>query len=399
MTDVGGPDDPGAPGDSEEPWNPWPVDDGSADVEVLAPEFEVEVEPEAEPTPRSEARAVRAAKVRRRRRVVGSVLGLLIIIVGVFALWYHIETEVSGPPGPLVVLNVGNGESISSVVQALSSQHVIRSSLAFQVSEVFDGNLSASPGFYALHQNESFGQVRSILGGQPDVSVVDLLPGLTLHEVAERVGDAPGHTTTGFGQTANSGVVRSLYSPSSTDDLEGLLGTGTYYIVPGESDTTVLRQMVQQFDRQATAAGVNSASARALGLTPYEVITAASVVEKEGYIVKNMPDVARVVYNRLAADMALQMDSTVLYALGQDGGPVTAADEQVDSPYNTYLNKGLPPTPICSPSPSALAAAAHPPAGAWLYFELVKKDGTEAFANTYAEQLANEALSASRGLG
>jgi UPF0755 protein len=112
-----------------------------------------------------------------------------------------------------------------------------------------------------------------------------------------------------------------------------------------------------------------------------------------------MPDVARVVYNRLAADMPLQMDSTVLYALGQDGGTVTPADEQIDSPYNSYLNKGLPPTPICSPSPQALAAAAHPPAGGWLYFELVKKDGTEAFADTYAEQLANEAINASRGLG
>ena len=80
------------------------------------------------------------------------------------------------------------------------------------------------------------------------------------------------------------------------------------------------------------------------------MITAASIVEKEGYIPVNMPDVARVIYNRLAQGMPLQMDSTVLYALGQDGGPVTPQDLKIQSPYNTYLNTGLTPTPICMPS-------------------------------------------------
>jgi UPF0755 protein len=93
------------------------------------------------------------------------------------------------------------------------------------------------------------------------------------------------------------------------------------------------------------------------------------------------------------------MNSTVLYSLGQDGGPVTSQDLKLRTPYNTYLNVGLTPTPICSPSPDALTAAVHPPAGAWLYFVLVKKDGTEAFSDTYAEQLANEKLAQERGLG
>ena len=156
--------------------------------------------------------------------------------------------------------------------------------------------------------------------------------------------------------------------------------------------------MVQRFDRDAEATGLSTASAASLGSTPYQVITAASVVEKEGYYTFNMPKVARVVYNRLAQGLPLQMDSTVLYALGQDGGTVTPQDLKIQSPYNTYLNKGLPPTPICMPSTTALAAALHPPAGAWLYFALVQKDGTMAFSDTYAEQLANEKLAQSRGL-
>jgi UPF0755 protein len=178
-----------------------------------------------------------------------------------------------------------------------------------------------------------------------------------------------------------------------------MLGTGTYLMLPGETDATLLQDMVTRFDQQAEAAGLTTASASALGLTPYQVITTASIVEKEGYIFKNMPDVARVIYNRLAAGTPLQMDSTVLYSLGQDGGPVTPQDLQLHTPYNTYLNAGLTPTPICMPSPQALSAAVHPPAGGWLYFELVAKDGTEAFSDTFAEQLANEKLAQEHGVG
>jgi UPF0755 protein len=177
-----------------------------------------------------------------------------------------------------------------------------------------------------------------------------------------------------------------------------MLGTGNYLVLPGESDLTIVRQMVVRFDRDATAAGLSTASAAALGMTPYQVIIAASIVEKEGYYPKNMPDVARVIYNRLAQGMTLDMDSTVLYSLGQDGGPVTPQDLKIKSPYNTYLNPGLTPTPICMPSTDALSAAIHPPPGSWLYFVLVSKDGTLAFSDTYAEQLANEQLAKSRGL-
>ncbi|HXY28279.1 MAG TPA: endolytic transglycosylase MltG, partial [Acidimicrobiales bacterium] len=254
------------------------------------------------------------------------------------------------------------------------------------------------PGDYALHQNQTFSEVRALLVAGPNVYPVNVRPGYTLAEVAARVDSVPGHSDGAFEKVASSGVVHSAFSPPGSDNLEGLLGTGAYLVLPGESDQTLLTEMVQRFDRDAQAVGLSTASAAALGLTPYQVITAASVVEKEGYYAFNMPKVARVIYNRLAQGKPLQMDSTVLYALGQDGGPVTPADEKVQSPYNTYLNTGLPPTPICMPSTTALAAAVHPPAGDWLYFTLVDKNGTMAFADTYAEQLANEALAQSRGL-
>jgi len=320
-----------------------------------------------------------------------------VILLG-FTLWYQLESHALGPEGKQVVITVGPGEAADSVVNALSEKGVIGSSLAFRISDFFHGTPNVLPGDYALHQNQTFAEVRALLAAGPNIYPVDVRPGFTLSEVAARVDSIPGHAQGGFASAARSGVVHSVFSPPGSNNLEGMLGTGSYLILPGESDLTIVQHMVAQFDRDAQAAGLSVSSAAALGMTPYQVITVASIVEKEGYIVKNMPDVARVVYNRLSTDTALQMDSTVLYALGQDGGAVTAQDLKIQSPYNTYLTKGLTPTPICMPSPDALAAAVHPPPGGWLYFVLVKKDGTMAFSDSYAGQLANEKLAQSRGL-
>ncbi len=347
---------------------------------------------------RTARRAARSARVRRRRRVVFGIGGGLLVIVLAFVLWYELEAHALGPPGPQVVVTVHEGESTDAVVDALSQQHVIGSSLAFQVSEVFHGTPSVLPGSYAMHQNLAFSEVRTLLAAGPNIYPVDVRPGFTFSEVAGQVDSVPGHAEGGFAKAEASGAVHSTIAATDPNNLEGMLGTGTYLILPDESDTTILTDMVQRFDHDIAAAGLTGASASALGMTPYQVLIAASIVEKEGYIPVNMPDTARVIYNRLAQGTPLQMDSTVLYALGQDGGPVTSQDLQIQSPYNTYLNNGLTPTPICMPSMDALAAAVHPPAGAWLYFVLVNKNGTMAFSDTYAEQLANEQLAKSRGL-
>ncbi len=382
------------PGDGDIPWpQPEPPRDDPAPAQP--PD---EGAPEQDAETRTTRRAAHSARVRRRRRVVAVVAGGLLVLVLAFTLWYELESHALGPEGPQVVVTVHEGESTDAVIDSLNQAHVIGSSLAFQVSEIFHGTPAVLPGSYALHQNQTFAEVRAILAAGPNIYPVDVRPGFTLSEVASQVDSLPGHAPGGFAQAAASGVVHSAFSPPGSNDLEGMLGTGSYLILPGESDVTIVGDMVQRFDRSATAAGLSTASAAALGLTPYQVITTASVVEKEGYIPVNMPDVARVIYNRLAQDMPLQMDSTVLYALGQDGGPVTPQDLKIQSPYNTYLNNGLPPTPICMPSNDAMTAALHPPPGAWLYFVLDQKNGVMAFSDTYAEQLANEQLAKSRGL-
>ena len=335
----------------------------------------------------------------RRRRILTLIGGAVLVVVLAFAFWYELESHALGPAGRREIVQVTGGESMDSIAAQLSAHHVIGSTLAFRLFDLIHGSPTVVPGDYALRENETFAQVRATLGAEPNIYEVTVNRGLTLAEVAAQVDGLPGHAPGGFSRAAASGVVRSAFLPAGSDDLEGMLGTGTYLVQPGESDTTLLTDMVRRFDTQASAAGLSATSASALGLSPYQVITAASIVEKEGYYFKNMPDVARVIYNRLAADMPLDMNSTVFYSLGQDGGAFTAKDRALPTPYNTYLNTGLTPTPICSPSPQALSAAVHPPAGGWLYFVLVNKDGTEAFADTYAEQLANEKLAKERGVG
>jgi UPF0755 protein len=365
---------------------------------VEPPVLPEEREPEPESEDRQERRARRRALVRRRRRIVAIAGGVLLVLILGFVFWYELEANALGPPGKQVIVTVKQGESADSVISTLSQKGVIGSSFAFRISDVFHGTPTVEPGSYAMHQNQTFGEVRALLAAGPNIYPIDVVPGFTLSEVAQAVGEIPGHTPATFEKAASSGAVHSTFSPPGSDNLEGMLGTGEYLVLPGESDLTIVQDMVTRFDGDAMKAGLSTASADALGMTPYQVIITASIVEKEGYYSFNMPKVARVIYNRLARGTPLQMDSTVLYAIGQDGGPVTSKDLQIQSPYNTYLNTGLTPTPICMPSPDALAAAVNPPQGSWLYFVLVQKNGVMAFSDTYAEQLANEQLAKSRGL-
>jgi UPF0755 protein len=254
------------------------------------------------------------------------------------------------------------------------------------------------PGQYYLRKDDSFGDILGVLGAPPNVLALQIPPGFTVPEVSARL-EAAGYENLGtaFQALATSGSVRSPFQPPLSKNLDGLLGAGDYQVLPVESAGSLLNSMITKFTSSAAQAGLRPGQT-VNGLDAYQVVTVASIVEKEGVIAKNLAKVSRVIYNRLAREMPLQMDSTVLYSLGQDGGPVTPADLQIKSPYNTYLNTGLTPTPICFPSAGALDAALHPATGQWLYFTLVSEDGTEAFSTTYAGQVAAEKLAQQRGL-
>ncbi|MGZ6791992.1 MAG: endolytic transglycosylase MltG, partial [Mycobacteriales bacterium] len=131
--------------------------------------------------------------------------------------------------------------------------------------------------------------------------------------------------------------------------------------------------------------------ARKLGLTPYDVVKIASLVEAETPLDADRAKVARVVLNRLAKGMPLQLDSTVNYVRTERRARLSLSDIEVESPYNTYLHKGLPPTPIDSPGEKALAAALNPEAGDWIYFITIDKAGHSLFTSSYSEFLKAKA--------
>jgi len=391
---LSGPVDPtptgGTPSDGAVPYG-----DSVAPVDDAVPYDRSEAPRTVDPR-RASARHGRARHPWRLAAVAVIAVGILVLVAGYY--WVSSEADPSGSQGAQVVVTipVGSGENAAGTL--LASKGVISSALAFRIWSQFNSLPGIRSGPYAFRMNSSFGQVQSVLAAGPNVFPLLVPPGFTVSELATRVGQLPGHYAQSFDRAATDGSVRSPWQPAGVTSLEGLLAPGTYIVPPGETDRQILQKMVDRFDATAARIGL-AAGAQALGYTPYQVITVASIVEKEGVLTKNMGPVSRVVYNRLERNMALQMDSTVLYALGRDGGAVTGADLRTVSPYNTYLDKGLPPTPTCFPSEAALDAALHPPAGAWLYFVVVAQDGTEAFSDTYAGQQANEALAVQRGLG
>jgi UPF0755 protein len=336
------------------------------------------------------------------------VIGVAVVVIGFVAwgvLWYEGQVD-EGPAGPAVIVDVPAGASAGSVTAGLAREKVVGSGLAFRIYLTLHGTPTVQAGRYQLREHQDFGTVRRILAGAPNVFAVTVVAGTTVREVAAEIdSDVPRFSGASFLAAVTSGTRRSPWEVAGSGNLDGLLGTGTYIVVPGETETGLLGQMIDRFDGEANAAGLTEAAA-ADGVTPYEAVTVASIVQKEaispgdsaGATSHNAGPVARVVYNRLNRGMALQMDSTVLYAEGRDGGPVTSADLATPTPYNTYLNTGLTPTPICFPSAVALNAALHPPAGSWLYFELTSRDGTETFSDTFAGQVAAEQLAKSRGL-
>ena len=360
-------------------------------------------EPDEESTPVVPTTAMtpepRQRQVRRgpSRLLAGVLIAGAIILVGIVG-WYELQSHPFGGPGKPVTVEIVRGQSYQGASSIFAKAGVISDDTAYGFYSMLHGRPTLLPGFYTAPKNSTFGYLHHLLTLGPNTTALKVPPGFTLQEVAGRLNDWSNlKFASSFAALLRAGTVRSPYEPAGSTSLEGVVAPGVYLLTPTLTPEQLLRQMVDRFSAMARSAGLTP-STTFRGQSAYQLITFSSVVEKEGYYVKNMPQVATVIYNRLAKGTPLQMDATVLYSLGQDGGKVTAATLKINTPYNTYLHGGLPPTPICVVSKDALTATLNPPAGSWLFFTLVSKDGTMAFSDTFEQQLANERLAASRGL-
>jgi UPF0755 protein len=166
---------------------------------------------------------------------------------------------------------------------------------------------------------------------------------------------------------------------------EGYMFPDTYRIAAGTSEEQLVKIMVSQFDQQFTPAMRQRAAE--LGISVRDIIIMASLVEKEARVEKERPIIAGVFYNRLKQSMPLQSCATIQYILGYAKPELTVADTELPSPYNTYLNPGLPPGPIANPGLASINAVLYPAETEYLYF-VADKNGSHRFSRTYDEHLA-----------
>ena len=333
---------------------------------------------------------------RQGRRFSAPLIALLVLAVflaGGGMVGYHflreyvIPPDYSGSGNGTVVIQIQQNQTASDVAKTLFGLGVVASPRAFvKAAEQSSQETALEPGFYRLHRRMKAALAFGLLLN-PDARIqlrITIPEGLRATQVAAALGAKSGIPLKSYLAALADPVVLGLPSYAGNRP-EGYLFPATYPVQPRMTAAEVLRAMVQQFDAEATKIHLVS-TARSVHLTPAEAIVVASLVQAEGGREADFPKIARVIYNRLAVNMQLQLDSTVMYALQTYGILATNQQLEVNSRYNTYRHTGLPPGPIDNPGDAAIHAALHPAVGNWLYFITVNpKSGLTEFTSSPTE--------------
>ena len=318
-----------------------------------------------------------------RRLLLAAGVLLLVLIAAAVGAVVWVNNHLNGAGGETVSVSIPSEAGHATLAGTLTKAGVVSDSWLFKHYLDYRGIQPVSGGRYTFHRGEGYRAALHDLDNGPTVVQVRLtIPeGFDLAQIAAAVGKLPGLSAQRFLAVATSGQIRSRYEPAGVNSLEGLVFPDTYFIDGGESEQQILQTMVDRFDQIAD--GINLASSNTTtGLTPYQTVVVASMIEKEAKVPQDRGKIGRVVLNRLAAHMRLQIDATIEYAEGVHKAKLLDSDLQVNSPYNTYKIFGLPPGPIASPGQASLQAALNPTPGTWLYYVLINPDGSHAFATT-----------------
>lgn len=363
------------------------------------------------PETRSERRANRRkARGRRGRGCFAVIISLAVVgaLLGAAALGFgkgrdYVEGLFSAPDYPgegtgTITVEILAGQTSKSIGATLEKKDVVKSAKAFERAARDDvRSKSIQAATYTLRKQMSASAALELL--------LDPARSVLVTRVSIPVGRTKGETAAAIqaskaAKTAKlpaGSVAAALAKPQTlglpsyaNNNPEGFLYPGTYDIPRGATATSILRQLTAQYAKAAKQLDLER-TAKAKGLDPYQAVIVASIVAAETNRKEDYPKVARVIYNRLREGKKLQMDSTIHYVVGRDGGIFTS-DEQRQNPsrYNTYRYDDLPPGPINSPNIDTLRAALHAARGSWMYFTLVDLDtGETAFATTGEEHQAN----------
>jgi UPF0755 protein len=318
---------------------------------------------------------------RRRRQFLSTVAVALVVVLG-FVGWYVYTrefgpTDYTGGGTGSVVIQVQPGDGADAIGATLSHDGVVRSSGAFtRAAAASTAAGSIQPGFYRLRRHMS-GESALALMLDPSAHLVEKVTipeGTTeqgvVSKLAATLGVPISQAQAAAKDVANLGLPEGYASATGGPPVsaEGFLYPDTYDFDPGTTVASALQQMTSEFtgeDRSISFAD----DAKKLGITPYQALIIASMAQAEVKFATDAPKVARVILNRIAAKIPLKIDASSVYAAELAGLNLsTVTYSTINSPYNTYLHNGLPPTPIGNPGESSLEAAVTPAAGNWMYY-------------------------------
>ncbi len=311
------------------------------------------------------------------------------------------DAPVDVDPGIPVTIEIAPGSTGQDIGAILAAQGVVRSALEFEVAvRNVDAAQRLQAGTYDMTTLMDPSEVVAMLvaGPSPSVYRVTVIEGLRINEILVSLAEKTPHTYEEFESalldgSVSTSLVEMPQSPELTD-WEGLLFPDTYEFSQSAEPSAILQRMASTMEQRVNS--IDWTTWEALGHTVYEGVVLASLVETEVLLDEERPLVSSVIHNRLAEGMKLDIDASVLYAQGTRD--VSEFNRDFESPYNTYLVNGLPPTPIAAPGNASLEAAAAPADSAFFFYVLSDNDGHHAFAETLDEHNANVAQAREDGV-
>lgn len=319
---------------------------------------------------------------------------LLVINLAVFVVKYNsIKRSPLQSNKADIIFKVKEGESLNGLFERLNNENVLRSSFFSKIYIKFNNvEESIKPGTYTVNSDISFNDFLSVLtDGKVSDYKVTFPEGYTVEDIAKKLEESKVCTKDEFLKVVKEYPLPSYIKPNNERkyELEGFLFPDTYAIPKGTTPKQIIEMMLNRFE------GVISEIQSELGITipkeEYEkYVIVASMVEKEARDDSERAEIASVIYNRLQKGMPLQIDATVLYALGEHKDTVLYKDLKVDSPYNTYKIKGLTVGPICNPGKPSLLAAIKPAKTDYIYYLLNPSNNKHYFTNNYEDFLAKK---------
>lgn len=327
-------------------------------------------------------REIRAGKFRR----------ILISAVVVFLLISFYFLALHRPPkGGAVELVIKPKTPTSKIAHLLVEKKILSEPYLFRFLLRIKG-IDILPGKYRFRRGMSHTEVLNIFlqGPLKKIFMVTIPEGFTTDQIVERIGVKTEINAEEFRQLAKNGTTLGIFNydflkSNATPGLEGYLFPKTYIVIEDTTPKQFIDMLLTQFEKEISS--LNWSEAEKRNLTLHNVITVASLVEREAKVPEERSLISAVIYNRLNKGMPLQIDATVQYALPRWKPKLSKEDLKIDSPYNTYLHPGLPPGPICNPGLESIRAALNPAQVDYLYYVVTDPEGRHTFTNSYEEFL------------